>query len=104
MPAQKVPAINAAGVSILPVELDRIAPNRMSAGRTRRRLIHLQQLLRLRLRLSRFALLDLPLFHASSARTRIAQPGKVPMAAVTVFPVDLHASAFSLQHTHLSRR
>src|SRR5271163_3602298 len=104
MPPQKIPRINPARVPIQPIELNSVASHSMGAGRPRWRLIHLQQLRSSRLRLTRLAMLLLPLFHTGSAGAGIAQPGEVPLAVMPVFPVNLHASAFGLKDAHFGRR
>ena len=103
MPSQIIPGINPALVPIIPVKADRIPPHGCHRLRPRRSLIHRQQRLWFRFRLTRPASRFLPLIVARRARTCIAQPGKCPVAAVPVLPLNLHAGAAALVHAHLRR-
>src|ERR1700759_4879373 len=103
MAAQEIPAIDAAGVTVLPVELEGITADRVGAGWARRRFIELQKLLRLRLGVAGLAALLFALFDAGGAGAGIAQPGEGPVAAVTVFPVDLHPGALGLEDANFGR-
>src|ERR1700676_4053708 len=78
--AQEVPGIDAAGVAILPIELDRIAADSVGAGWSSGGLVHLQQLLGVGLGLARLAALNFSFFDAGGAGTGVAQPGEVPLA------------------------
>ena len=102
--AEKVPGVDAAGVAVLPVELDGVAAYGVGAGGARGGLVHLQELFWFRLGVARLAVLLLPLFDAGGAGAGVAQPGEVPVAAVAVFPIDLHAGAFGLEDTYFAGR
>jgi hypothetical protein len=102
--AQVFPRVDAAGVSVDPVELQCIAADGQHGRRLRRRRVHGQQLRGPGPGLAGLAIFLLTLFHAGGAGAGVAQPGETPGALVAVFPIDFEAFAFAEEHADLFRR
>jgi len=104
MPPQIIPGINPARMPIVPMKTESIPPHRRHGIRPRRSLVHRQQCLWMRLRLTRPAPGFLPLLMAGRARAGIAQPAESPLAPVSILPVDLKACPLGLVHANFRRR
>jgi len=90
-------------VAVEPVELDGVAAHGVGAGRFDGRGVHGQKLGWPGFELTGLAAFRFPLLDAGGAGAGLAQPGKVPGAAVAVCPVDLKPPALSEQNTNLLR-
>ncbi len=102
--AQVVPGIDAAGVAVLPVELNSIAADGVSTGRLGRRREHGQDIGGFGFGLTRLAAIGLAQVDAGGTGAGLAQPRKAPRAVVTIDPIDLHALAFGEQNANLLGR
>jgi len=102
--AQIIPGVDAAGVAVLPVELDCVAADGLRAGRLHGRGIHGQDGGWPGLWLPYFTAIRLALLDAGGAGAGITQPGKAPGAVVAVNPIDLHALALRDEHADLLSR
>ena len=91
-----MPGIDSTGMAIVPVEADGIAPDRVCFVGAYGRFEQGKRGFGLGLLLSRLASGGFSFFNAQRARARRTQPCEGPLAGVSVFPDDLHASPFRL--------
>src|SRR5580704_9412040 len=90
-------------MAVEPVELQRIAADRVGAGGLGGRRVHLERIGGPGFGLAGFAPLLFALLDTGGARAGLAQPGKGPLAAMAILPVDFKALALGEQDAHLLR-
>src|ERR1700677_4209564 len=90
-------------MSVLPVELQGVAADRVGGDRPGGWRVHGQNRCWLSHRLAGFTAFFFPLFVTGGTGAGIAQPGKAPGAAMSVLPVNLQALALRDQNAHLLR-
>src|ERR1700761_2815956 len=102
-PPKILPGVDSTFVSVVPLEPQRILAYRRHLQRFRWSLIHFQQCLIFWLQFSGQPPSFLPFFVASSARTCISQPHKIPDAFVPILPLDFDACSLGLLHPYFVR-
>ena len=90
---QVVPRVNAAGMAIIPCDIQSIPAHRLHFFGLGRLLIHRQQSSSLLRGLAWIAMMIVALFRAGGARTGVAQPLKAKVRVMAIVPLNVHASA-----------
>ncbi len=90
--AQVVPGINAAGVAVIPGDVQRVAAHRLHFFGLGRFLIHGQQAGGLLRGLAGIAMVIVALFRAGGTGACVAKPLEAKMGVMAVVPLDIHSS------------
>lgn len=109
--AQVIPRVNAAGMPVIPGDIQRVPAHRLNLFWLGRLLIHGQQAGGLLGGFAGAAMMIVALFRAGGAGAGVAQPLKAKVRAMAVVPLDIHSGTggdvdfdgLGIDHGHIDK-